>query len=146
MILADNLAELRRRVSPYGNITLIAATKTQSIETVRAFCEMAPEFELGENRVQELREKYFPERVWHMIGRLQTNKVKYIIDKVKLIQSLDREELAYEIDRQAARVGKTQGCLVEINTADEATKGGIPIERTEDFAEFGRMRRARKIV
>jgi pyridoxal phosphate enzyme (YggS family) len=94
---------------------------------------LAPEFVLGENRVQELVAKYDPRYRWHLIGQLQTNKVKYIIDKVELIHSLDRIELAKEIEKQATKHGKVQSCLVEINLRGEASKGGIKPEDTLEF-------------
>jgi pyridoxal phosphate enzyme (YggS family) len=85
----------------------------------------------GENRVQALLEKYdevceksVNKITWHFIGHLQTNKVKYIIDKVDLIHSVDSEKLMREIDKQAKKVGKTQKILIEINFFDEKSKTG----------------------
>ena len=88
---------------------------------------------IGENRVQEFREKYTPEITWDVIGRLQTNKVKYVVGKVRLIQSLDRESLAEEIERVCAARGVVQQCLVEINSGEEEAKGGIRAEELESF-------------
>lgn len=133
MILVDNLQRVREEVAKYGDIALVAATKTQSAETIAEFCALAPEFILGENRVQELTEKYISERVWHMIGRLQTNKVKYVVPRVDVIQSLDREELAVEIEKQATKLGKVQKCLIEVNMGFEASKGGIEPDELEKF-------------
>lgn len=134
MILFDNLDSIRRDVRGTGrDITLIAATKTQNAETVKEFVSAAPEFILGENRVQELLEKYNPAYRWHFIGRLQTNKVKYIIDKVELIHSLDRDDLAREINKQAAKYKKIQPCLIEVNMGGEQSKGGVLPEETETF-------------
>lgn len=91
----------------------------------------------GENRVQELLEKMdsLPRDIeWHMIGRLQTNKVKYIVGRVKLIQSLDRLELLKEIERQAVKKGIQEvSCLLEINSSGEPQKGGLQPEEAEDF-------------
>lgn len=70
---------------------------------------LAPDFVLGENRVQELLEKYDPRYRWHFIGRLQTNKVKYVVDKVELIHSLDREELAKEIENARLQARQNRG-------------------------------------
>ena len=107
MILTRNLQKVRDDVKNCGReVTLIAASKTQSKEVVDEFMTIAPDFVLGENRVQELLEKYDPRYRWHFIGRLQTNKVKYIVDKVELIHSLDRDDLAKEIEKQAAKHGK----------------------------------------
>ena len=105
---------------------------------------VAPDFVLGENRVQELTAKYDPAYRWHFIGQLQTNKVKYIADKVELIHSLDREELAKEIEKQAAKHGKVQDCLVEVNMGSEISKGGVAPAETVDFirslASYGHIR------
>lgn len=136
MIDLDALNKVRDDVSGTGReILLVAATKTQSKDIVDRFMALAPEFVLGENRVQELVAKYDPRYRWHLIGQLQTNKVKYIIDKVELIHSLDRIELAKEIEKQATKHGKVQSCLVEINLRGEASKGGI---KPEDALEFVR--------
>ena len=83
--------------------------------------------------MQELTAKYDPAYRWHFIGQLQTNKVKYIADKVELIHSLDREELAKEIEKQAAKHGKVQDCLVEVNMGSEISKGGVAPAETVDF-------------
>ena len=126
MILKSNLVEVREEVKECGrNIVLIGASKMQSKETVDELMRVAPDFILGENRVQELLAKYDPRYEWHFIGRLQTNKVKYIVDKVSLIHSLDRYELACEIEKQAAKINKIQPCLVEINMGAELSKGGV---------------------
>lgn len=129
MILTENLQKVRDDVKNCGReVTLIAASKTQPKEVVDEFMTIAPEFVLGENRVQELLEKYDPKYRWHFIGRLQTNKVKYIVDKVELIHSLDRDDLAKEIEKQAAKHGKIMDCLVEINMGAEISKGGVSPE------------------
>lgn len=134
MIDIDALNQVRENVAKSGReILLIAATKTQTKETVDEFMTVAPDFVLGENRVQELVAKYDERYTWHLIGQLQTNKVKYIIDKVALIHSLDRIELAKEIEKQGAKHGKVQSCLVEINMGGEVSKGGVAPEETVDF-------------
>lgn len=134
MIDLDALHKVRDDVTATGrNVLLVAATKTQTKETVDEFMALAPDFVLGENRVQELVAKYDPRYKWHLIGQLQTNKVKYIIDKVELIHSLDRITLADEIERQASKHGKVQSCLVEINMGGEVTKGGVSPDEAVDF-------------
>lgn len=136
MIIRENIQKVRDEVAKYPRqVTLIAASKTQSKETIDAVHEIAQEFIFGENRVQELVEKYDERYRWHLIGQLQTNKVKYIIDKVELIHSLDRTELAKEIEKQAAKRGKIQSCLVEVNMGAEITKGGVSPEAALDFIE-----------
>lgn len=134
MILLDNIDRVREECSRYSRqITLIAASKTQSKATVDELMRVAPDFVLGENRVQELLQKYDESYRWQLIGQLQTNKVKYIIDKAELIHSLDRAELAREIEKQAARHDKLQPCLVEINMGAEITKGGVSPQAALDF-------------
>lgn len=134
MIDLEALKKIREQVALAGReITLVGATKTQSKAIVDEFMGVAPDFELGENRVQELLDKYDSSYKWHFIGRLQRNKVKSIIDKVVLIHSLDRIELADEIEKQASKQCKVQNCLVEINIGDEASKGGVAPEKVEEF-------------
>lgn len=134
MILTRNLQKVRDDVKNCGReVTLIAASKTQSKEVVDEFMTIAPDFVLGENRVQELLEKYDSRYRWHFIGRLQTNKVKYIVDKVELIHSLDRDDLAKEIEKQAAKHGKIMDCIVEINMGAEISKGGVSPENALAF-------------
>jgi len=92
---------------------------------------------VGENRVQEIMDKYdkISEVNWHMIGHLQTNKVKYIIDKVKLIHSLDRINLAIEIDNRAKQQNIEANVLIQVNVAKEDTKFGIASEDVYGFIE-----------
>ena len=145
MVYTEHIEEVRRAVAECGReVTLVAAVKMQTKETVDELMRVAPDFVLGENRVQELTAKYDPAYRWHFIGQLQTNKVKYIVDKVELIHSLDREELAKEIEKQAAKHGKVQDCLVEVNMGSEISKGGVAPAETVDFirslASYGHIR------
>ena len=136
MVIVENLENVRETVKNCArDVVMIAATKTQTKETIDEFASLAPEFVLGENRVQELVAKYDERYVWHFIGRLQTNKVKYIIDKVALIHSLDRLELATEIEKQATKHDKVQDCLVEINMGSEISKGGIEPDKLVEFVD-----------
>lgn len=108
------------------NVRLMAVTKTVSPERVNFAIGLGVTL-LGENRVQEYldkRESYAPAEV-HFIGGLQTNKVKYIIDKVSMIHSVDNMRLAEEINRRAAQHGKIMDILAEINIGGEETKGGV---------------------
>lgn len=126
MVYVDHLRQVREAVAECGReVAVVAAVKMQTKETVRELMRLAPDLILGENRVQELTAKYDPAYRWHFIGQLQTNKVKYIIDKVELIHSLDRAELAREIEKQAAKHDKVQDCLVEVNMGSEISKGGV---------------------
>lgn len=114
---------------------LIAVTKNHPVEEILSLRGLGVE-DIGENRVQEtvaklpaLRENF---RI-HLIGRLQSNKVKYIIEDVASIQSVDRLSLAREIDRQANRVGRVVPVLVQVSPAGEPQKGGLPPEELRDF-------------
>ncbi len=134
MIYLDKLDEVREIIRNLGrDVTIIAATKTQSKEIVDEFHALAPDVILGENRVQELVDKFDERYEWHFIGQLQTNKVKYIADKVSLIHSLDRDDLAKEIEKQGAKRDIIIPCLVEINMGAEITKGGVAPEKATEF-------------
>lgn len=134
MVYTEHIREVREAVAACGReVAVVAAVKMQTKDTVDELMRAAPDFILGENRVQELTAKYDPSYRWHFIGQLQTNKVKYIADKVELIHSLDRAELAKEIDRQAAKHGKIQDCLVEVNMGSEISKGGVAPEEAAEF-------------
>lgn len=116
------------------DVLLCAVTKNHTPEEMNEAID-AGVTDIGENRVQEILEKY--ENVkkvnWHMIGHLQTNKVKYIIDKVDLIHSVDSLHLAEEIDRRAKQHNKTMDILIQVNSAQEESKFGIGTEETEQL-------------
>jgi len=144
--VAENIEEVRKQIRAaaersgrdYNDITLMAVTKTFPAEAINAAFKSGITL-FGENRVQELLEK-LPQldmtgRSAHLIGHLQTNKVKYIIDKVDMIESLDSLRLAKEIDKQAAKVGKVMDVLVEINIGMEASKSGIPAQQLPEFLD-----------
>ena len=108
------------------DVTLIAVTIMHGVDEINQAID-AGATDIGENRVQELLEKYDdvkPVR-WHLIGHLQTNKVKSIVDKVVMIHSVDSLKLAKEIDKRSATAGLTTDVLIEINSAMEETKSGI---------------------
>ena len=117
-------------------VTLLAATKTVDVDTINFAIDNGITC-IGENRVQELLEKYDGIRKdnvdFHFIGRLQTNKVKYIADKVSTIHSVDSYKLAAEIDKQSAKYGKVMKVFVEVNIGAEESKGGIMPEDLEEF-------------
>lgn len=117
------------------NVLVIGASKTMPLERILFVRDNTDVKIFGENRVQELLEKYTPDVRWHFIGQLQTNKVKYIIDKVELIHSVDRLSLLQEIDRQAKKHGKVQDILIEVNIGGEEKKGGVAPEEVIDFAK-----------
>lgn len=126
----------RRRVEKSGRPRLLAATKHVPVEMINyAVGELGLDL-IGENRADELCEKYpyIDKRAEiHFIGTLQTNKVKYIIDKVSMIHSLDRIGLAEEIDRQAKKCNKIMDVLVEINIGEEDAKSGVSPAEAEEF-------------
>ncbi len=109
-----------------SEVTLIAVSKTKPVEMIKAAYEHGCR-NFGENKVQELTSKMpvLPDDIrWHMIGHLQTNKVKYIVGKVLLIHSVDSLKLAQAINDQAAKEGCIQDILLEMNIAGEASKFG----------------------
>lgn len=145
MVNLKAIEEIRRAVAATGReVTVVAAAKTRTKEEIDALMQCAPDFVLGENRVQEFREAYNPAYPWHFIGQLQTNKVKYIIGKVSLIHSLDRTELADEIEKRAEKCGVVQDCLVEVNMGSEISKGGVEpdsaVEFVKSLAGYGHIR------
>ena len=119
-------------------VLLTAAIKSAEVEEINYLHRTLGVHCVGENRVQQLLERYDKlDREGlsiHFIGTLQTNKVKYIIDKVDMIQSLDSEKLAREIEKQAAKVGRVMDVLIEINSGSEISKSGIPPEALREFA------------
>lgn len=131
----SNIEAAKKRANRQDSVVLIGATKTQPKELIKMIQDNHLLTDVGENHVQEIVEKYETgdNLTWHMIGQLQSNKVKYIVGKVALIHSLDRESLAQEIDKQAKKHNVIQDCLIEINMGSEITKGGIA---KEDLAEF----------
>ena len=119
--IKDNILKLRSEVENIAKrcgredaIRIVAATKTQPKELIDFIEEEGLLSDVGENRVQELLTKYTPESAlnWHIIGQLQSNKVKYIIDKVVLIHSLDRISLADEIEKGKRRVNALENIMI----------------------------------
>ena len=116
------------------DVLLLAVSKTIDVPRIKEAVECGLK-SLGENKVQEIMDKYEPmgEGVkWHLIGHLQTNKVKYIIDKVELIHSVDSLKLAEEISKRAKAKGITANILLEINAAGEESKFGLKPEECEE--------------
>jgi len=114
-------------------VTLVAVSKTVPVEGIREALAAGVRI-LGENRVQEAREKIalLPGlATWHLVGHLQSNKAKLAVRLFDWIHSLDSVHLAEEIDRHAAEAGKVQRCLIEVNLGGEAQKGGVAEEAVE---------------
>lgn len=128
-----------RRASGSGDVTLLAATKTVPAEEILfAVRELGLPL-VGENKVQEFLSKYDDLRgaaPLHIIGHLQTNKVKSIVGKVDMIQSVDSVRLAEEISRRSVEAGVITDVLCEINIGKEENKGGIMPEATDEFVSF----------
>lgn len=135
--VAENIARIRSELN--SRARLLAATKTVPPEMINFAIEQGVDL-IGENRVNELLEKYElidrSKTEIHFIGALQTNKVKYIIDKVDMIQSVDRESLALEIERLAKKNGIVMPILAEVNIGNEASKSGVSPEKAIEFCEF----------
>lgn len=141
-VISENLVKVRQMISeakgksPYNeNVTLICVSKTVDVPKVMEAID-AGEMDFGENKPQELKSKY--EKInkkvnWHQIGTLQRNKVKYIIDKARLIHSLDSIRLAEEIDKRAGEKSIKAQCLVQINISEEDSKHGIDENNLAEF-------------
>lgn len=121
----------------FEDITLVAVTKTHGLDMIDEAIESGV-VNIGENRVQELMTKieHIPENVnIHMIGQLQSNKVKYIINRVNLIQSLDRMSLLKKIQNEAEKIDKIQDCLIQINLTDDKNRAGVHFDDLEGFCK-----------
>ena len=135
--IKENLNKVRATL-PAG-VTLLAVSKFHPADMIREAYDAGQRL-FGENRPQELKEKYamLPKDIeWHMIGHLQTNKVKYIAPFVAMIESLDSERLAAAIDKEAAKCGRVIECLLEIHVAREQTKSGWDFVQLEEFVRGG---------
>jgi hypothetical protein len=118
------------------DILLVAVTKLHSAEEINEAIDCGIT-DIGENKVQEIMDKYqYVKPVkWHLIGHLQTNKVKYIIDKVSMIHSVDSLKLAQEINKRAEQHGLVMDILIQVNSAMEESKFGITTEETGELIE-----------
>lgn len=146
MSIESNIKKIKDEIASICNdcgrnpedVNLMAVTKTVDVDAVLEAIE-AGIADVGENKPQELARKYevIGDKVnWHLIGILQTNKVKYIIDKVTMIHSLDREALCEEIQKRAEKIDRVIDCLVQVNISKEETKHGL---YKDDVVEFIKM-------
>lgn len=142
-MVTENLKDVEKRVCAAcersgrkrEEVTLIAVSKTKPVEMLDEAYRAGARY-FGENKVQELVDKYevMPKDIhWQMIGHLQRNKVKYVIDKAELIHSVDSLRLAETIDKEAAKKGIIANVLLEVNMAKEDTKFGLMPEEVLDF-------------
>ena len=144
-MLKENLADVEAKIvkacensgRQRDDVTLIAVSKTKPVETLKEAYDLGVRG-FGENKVQELTDKYeaLPKDIqWHMIGHLQRNKVKYIIDKVALIHSVDSIRLAETIEKEAAKHNITANILIEVNVAKEESKFGLMPEELDELID-----------
>lgn len=138
-IIKENYERISKEIKELNkSVTLLAATKMQTVEDINYLISLGCTH-IGENRVNELTEKYeFYDKgaELHFIGTLQTNKVKYIIDKVSLIHSVDTVGLLKEINKRAEKIGKVMDILLEVNSGKEENKSGIMPEDVREFYEL----------
>jgi PLP dependent protein len=128
MSIAENLTQFLQELKPY-NSTLIAVSKTHPAEAVKEAYDCG-QVDFGENKVQELQEKkeLLPDSIqWHLIGHLQSNKVKYISPYVHLIHSVDSIKLLDEINKQGQKNNRIISCLLQVHIAQEETKFGADV-------------------
>ncbi len=141
--IKENIAEVEKKVAAAcersgrkrEDVLLLAVSKTIDVDRIKEAVDCGLT-SLGENKVQEIMDKYDamgPDVKWHLIGHLQTNKVKYIIDKVDLIHSVESLKLAEEISKRAEAKGVTANILLEVNVADEESKFGIKVDECEEM-------------
>ena len=147
MSISENVAAIRARIDAAAaesgrtgaDITLVAATKMNDADRVREAIRAGVDV-CGENRVQELLEKNdrhaYDGAPLHFIGHLQTNKVKYLVGLVDLIQSVDSEALLREIEKRAAKLDVTQDVLLEVNIGGETAKSGVAPENIDTLLAF----------
>lgn len=142
--IADNIKLIKENVDRAildsgrkDDVKIVAVTKTLSATVIEQALSQGM-LDIGENKVQELIEKMeiFKDKPnYHMIGHLQSNKVKYIVDRIYLIHSLDRESLAKEINKRAKSVNKIIDCLIQVNISEEESKFGIKEKEVIPFIE-----------
>ena len=154
MSIRENLAEVERKICAAAEragrsrdeITLIAVTKTRTAQEINEAIECGI-VNIGENKPQEVRDKFADvdtSAKWHMIGHLQTNKIKYIIDRVCMIHSVDSIHLMEEIDRHAAKHNIVMDILIQVNISGEETKQGCTPDELHDILEYaGKLKNIR---
>jgi len=139
MKIAKNIIELKNSLSETVTLIAVSKTKPQS-DLIEAY--EAGQRDFGENKIQEMSEKWdhLPKDIhWHMIGHVQTNKVKYMAPFVHLIHAVDSLKLLKEIQKQALKNKRTIGCLIQIRIAQEETKFGLPAEELSSLVEAAKQ-------
>ena len=161
MSVVENIQNVRAKIAAAAeksgrtaeDVLLLAVSKTKPVEligeAVQAGC-----LSLGENKVQEIMEKYEPmmeyapegERIhWHLIGHLQTNKVKYIAPYISMVEAVDTPKLLREINKQAAKHDRVIDVLLELHIAEEETKYGLTLEACRELLEAGEWREMKNV-
>jgi len=135
MSIQENYNDIKSRLPE--NVELVAVSKTHPTSAIQEVYDLGQKV-FGENKVQEFVEKYplLPKDIqWHIIGHLQTNKVKYIAEFVDTIQSVDSEKLLKEINKEAGKYNRTIKVLLQVKIAEEDTKFGLEIEEAKPLFE-----------
>ena len=135
MSISDNIQSIKKELP--NNVTLVAVSKTKSEEEILQAYNSGHKI-FGENKVQELVEKYesLPKDIeWHMIGHLQRNKVKYIAPFISLIHGTDSEKLLKEINKRAKQNSRIINCLLQVHIAEESTKFGFSSSEINDIMQ-----------
>lgn len=130
-MIAENLKKVKENLP--AHVKLVAVSKTHPVEAI-AEAYRAGQRDFGENKIQEMLEKQaqLPQDIrWHMIGHVQTNKIKYMAGFVSLIHGVDSQKTLKEIDKQAAKHQRTINCLLQIKIAEEETKFGLSLADAE---------------
>lgn len=136
MSIQNNVERIYREIQEVNpDCKIVAATKTRTIDEIREAMDTGLILAAGENRVQELTDKFTPDFRWDFIGQLQTNKVKYVVGRASLIHSVDRRSLAEVIDKESGKKGVVTDVLIEINSGKEESKGGIFLEDVPAFLD-----------
>jgi pyridoxal phosphate enzyme (YggS family) len=145
MSIADNLKTIKSSLPP--NVTLIAVTKTHPVEKLMEVYN-AGHLVFGENKVQEMCDKYeqLPKDIkWHLIGHLQTNKVKFVAPFVALIHSVDSLKLLEEINKQALKNNRIIECLLQIHIANEETKFGLSFDEATQLLNSNELKQLNNV-
>lgn len=145
MSISANLSKIKSSLP--SHVTLVVVTKTQPVEKLMEVYNAGHSI-FGENKVQEMLEKYevLPKDIqWHLIGHLQTNKVKYIASFVSLVQSVDSLKLLKEIDKQALKNSRIIDCLLQIYIANEETKFGLDYNEAEALLNSEELKQLKSV-
>lgn len=145
MSIAQNLNKIKESIP--DNITLVAVSKTKPIEDILEAYNAGQKV-FGENKIQEMAEKYevLPKDIqWHMIGHVQTNKVKYMASFVNLVHGVDSLKLLKEINKQAQKVNRSIDCLLQIKIAEEDSKFGLSVKDVKELIHSEELKELKNI-